>query len=318
MFKIKINNKNYINGIDIDGSIVTIGNFDGIHLGHLALFKELDNLANYYRQLGKCYKKIVVSFEPLPIEYFFDQSGKERLTRLSLLRDKYLILKELGYIDEFIILRFNAKLQKMEAVDFINEILINNLRARHVVIGHDFRFAKNASGSKDDLLKLGLQVSVLTPILVDGMRVSSSLIRSYAVNNRFDLVGMYLGRNLQYTSRVIYGNQLGRKFGVPTINLCLGKNRPSLWGIFFVYVYIDGIKYNAVASTGKNPTISDSDIYKLEAHLLGIDMNLYGKIATIEFLQFLRPEKKFDNLDILFKQIHQDLADARVFFDKLN
>lgn len=121
---------------------------------------------------------------------------------------------------------------------------------------------------------------------------------------------------MHYTSRVIHGNHLGRKYGVPTINLCLGKNKPAVWGIYVAYVYIDGIRYNAIASIGKNPTISDLDGYKLEAHLFDIDLNLYGKVATVEILEFLREELKFDNLELLFKQIYTDLDNARQYFIK--
>ena len=116
---------------------------------------------------------------------------------------------------------------------------------------------------------------------------------------------------------MVYGNQLGRKYGVPTINLLLINKIPVLWGIYLAYVYIEGTQYKSVVSCGQNPTVTNTKNYKLEAHLLDVDLDLYGKIATIEILDFLRPELKFENLEQLFLQIHQDLQDARNYFYRL-
>lgn len=305
MFRIKLNKNTKQQPL----SIATIGNFDGLHLGHLQLFKQLNIIAKQYN-----YRRIAITFEPLPLEYFFDKKQEPRLSRLSLLRDKFNFLQEHDLVDELVVLRFNENLANLQPKNFINDLLKNNLGVVHVAVGHDFKFGKNRAGVIDDFITHGLNVYDMPPFYVNEHRVSSSLIRSFANNNLLHDVYKFLGHNIRYTSRVVYGKQLGRKFNVPTINLSIGLNRPALWGIYIAYVYIDGKRYNSVASIGRNPTVSTTQGYKLEAHLLGVDLDLYGKIATIEILQFMREELKFDDLDSLFKQIHNDLQMARDYF----
>lgn len=311
MFRVLVDNKSEKNNKEKLKSIVTIGNFDGIHAGHMQLIYKMNQLAIEYSL-----KRILITFEPLPLEYFADIKQIGRLTRLCLLRDKFLFLKNNNYIDELVILHFNDKIASLSADEFIENTLIKSLNASHLVIGHDFKFGRNGSGNIDNLNKYSFNITVVQPYYMDNKRVSSSLIREYAGLNDLDLVKKYLGHNLNYTSRVVHGNHLGRKFGVPTINLCLGRNKPALWGIYIAYVYIDSVRYNAVASIGKNPTVSNLDVYKLEAHLLDIDLDLYGKIATIEIVAFLREERKFNDLDSLFKQIYLDLDQARSYFSQ--
>ena len=316
MYKISVNDDVRVNSRG--NSVITIGNFDGIHAGHMQLIDKMNIVAQ-----NNSLKRILITFEPLPLEYFADIRHEDRFSRLSLLRDKYLILRnqsksDASYVDELVILHFNSKIANLSYADFIESFLIRELNCSHIVIGHDFKFGKGGIGNIENLSEFGLNVSVLPPYYVDKKRVSSSLIRQYANDNQLTMVKKYLGRNLHYTSRVIHGNHLGRKFGVPTINLCLGRNKPALWGIYVAYVYIDGVRYNAVASIGKNPTVSILDVYKLEAHLLGVDLNLYGKVATVEILHFLREERKFDGLDILFEQIYKDLANTRLYFSQGN
>ena len=290
-------------------AVATIGNFDGLHLGHLELLSKLQQIAT-----DNNYRKVVITFEPLPLEHFADLKFEKRLTRLSLVRDKVIILKQQNLTDELVILRFNQALANLRPKEFIQQILKQQLGVKHVVIGHDFKFGKNGSGTIDDFRDYGIKTTITPPYYIANERVSSSLIRHYATKNELKMVARYLGHNLHYTSRVVYGNQLGRKFGVPTINLALNHNRPALWGIYTAYVHIEGKIYNAVVSIGKNPTVSIQDIYKLEAHLLDVDLDLYGKIATIEILSFIREERKFDDIDSLFKQIYLDVQNAKNYF----
>lgn len=294
-------------------TVVTIGNFDGIHLGHQELFKTLSDVAHK----NNC-RTIVITFEPLPLEYFCDQLQKLRQPRLSLLRDKINILQHLGYIDEVIVLHFNSFVANLTPQEFIVNVLKNKLNVRHAVIGYDFKFGKNGTGNADDLKEHGITVHEINPYLKNKQLISSSIIRDLAAHNQLDKIKSYLGRNLQYTSRVVYGKQLGRKYNVPTINLSLGRNRPALHGIYVAQVYIDGTSYNAVASIGKNPTTSKLERYNLEAHLLGVNLDLYGKIATVEILEFMRDEAEFIDLDTLFKQIHIDIANAKEYFEIMN
>src|SRR6185437_16199891 len=234
MYRIKIN-KN-IN--QLRPAIATIGNFDGLHLGHLQLFKQLNTLAKQYN-----YRRVAITFEPLPLEYFSDQKQQPRLTRLSLLRDKFNFLHEYDLVDELVVLHFNQSIASLSPEAFINNILKNNLGVVHIAVGHDFKFGKGACGTIDDFAKYGVKIYDMPPFYLDKHRVSSSLIRGFASANELENVYKFLGHNISYTSRLIYGNQLGRKFNVPTINLSLGLHRPALWGIYVARVYIDGVCY---------------------------------------------------------------------------
>ena len=304
MFRIVINTATNNNPC-----VATIGNFDGLHLGHLELFKSLNNVANTHN-----YRRIAITFEPLPLEFFLDRRGEQRLHRLSLLRDKFYLFKQHNLIDELIVLHFNDSIANLSPNEFINDILIKKLNIAHVVVGHDFKFGYGGAGSVNNFMANNIKTTVIDPFILNNQRVSSSIIRKTAAENNLLNVALYLGRNLQYTARVIHGNKMGRKFGVPTINLSIGRNRPVVHGIYVANVFIDNIRYNAVASIGKQPTTNSLDIYKLEAHLLDVDLDLYGKIATVEILKFIREERKYDDLDTLFKQIHQDITDARNYF----
>lgn len=308
MYRIKLNTKVYLPEL----TVATVGNFDGLHLGHQQLIAQVNNIAKQYN-----YRRILITFEPLPSDFFRDKNGMSRQGRLTLLRDKYLFLQKSDLIDELIILHFCDKFANIPAIDFINDILISKLNIQHLVLGRDFRFGKGATGNVEVLRQSELDVSIVEDYTVDNIRVSSSNIRAYAAANNLVKVRQYLGRPITYTGRVIHGYAMGRQYGVPTINLSLGKNKPALWGIFTAYVYIDEIQYEAVVSIGKNPTTVYNGGYKLEAHLLGVDLDLYGKIATIEVLEFLRPELKFNDLDSLFKQIHADIANTISYFSNL-
>lgn len=290
--------------------VIAIGNFDGLHSGHQELLKQMRNVA-----LENNYRTIVITFEPLPHEYFFDEKNKPRLPRLSFLRDKISILQRLGYIDEVVVIHFNASVANLTAKDFIQKILKQKLNVCHAVIGYDFKFGKDGKGSLDDLVANGINVACIPPYQINNSLISSSMLRELATQNQLSTIKYYLGRNLQYTARVVYGKQLGRKYNVPTINLDLGRNKLALHGVYIALVHIEGVAYNAAVNIGKNPTTTDRlEQSHLEAHLLDVNINAYSKIATVEILEFLRPEEKFIDLDALFKQIHVDIENTRKYF----
>lgn len=309
MFRIKLNDNC---SSDCSEVIATIGNFDGVHEGHQKLLNQLNTKAKKYNAW-----RIVVTFDVLPREYFADKSNTLRLPRIGLLRDKVRLIQDTGLVDEVVILHFNHHLAKLRPEDFIANILKNKLSVTRMLVGHDFHFGNKASGSINDIINAGIDCEEFSEVRCDGVRVSSSLIRELASEQNLSVIKRYLGHNISYTSRVVYGNQIGRKYGVPTINLELRKIRPVLWGIYVGFVYIDGHRYDGVISIGKNPTVGDGKVYKVEAHLLNVDLNLYGKIASVEILHYLRPELKFTDLDTLFNQIHQDMQDARNFFAQI-
>lgn len=289
--------------------VATIGSFDGVHDGHKELLKQLDAKAE---KLGAW--RILVTFDVLPREYFADKSKTLRMPRIGLLRDKIDIVRKTGLVDEVVILHFNHYLARLSPEVFAQNILRNQLSVTHMLVGHDFNFGYKASGGIQDLIKSGIDAEEFSEVRYHGVRISSSLIRELATEQNLGKIREFLGHNISYTSRVVYGNQIGRQYGVPTINLDLRMIRPVLWGIYVGFIYIEGVRYNGVISIGKNPTISEGKVYKVEAHLLDVDLNLYGKIATVEILHYLRPELKFTDLDTLFTQIHKDMQDARDFF----
>lgn len=294
-------------------TIATIGNFDGMHRGHWQLIQKLNEVAK-----AENARSMVITFDTLPHEYFADQSKTIRTPRISLLRDKVMILAESKLVDEIVVLHFNASMAKLSPDEFIENYLEEKLKIDQMIVGHDFRFGAKAQGTIVDLIRHGIVTDEFTEVKHNQVRVSSSLIRELASEQQLGLIRDYLGRNIRYSSRVVKGNQLARKFGMPTINLNLCKIRPVLWGIYVSYVYIDGIRYNGVTNIGKNPTVSEGKVYKIETHLLDVNTDLYGKIATVEILEYLRPELKFDDLDTLFKQMYKDMDDARDFFVRAN
>lgn len=287
--------------------IATIGNFDGIHLGHQKILKSL----SYYNSDNN-YCRYLITFEPLTQEYFLKT---ENQSRLSLLRDKYYILKKNNFVDKLVVLHFNKYIANRSADKFIEDYLIKKLNIKIICQGRDFRFGNNKLGNLETFKEHGITVNIIDDLYLEQKKISSTLIREYSSNNQLDQVKKYLDHNIHYTSRVIRGNRIGTRYGVPTINLSIDGIRPSLWGIYIAFVYIDGIKYNAVASIGKNPTVKDGNKYQVEAHILDVNMNLYGKIATIEIIKFIRNEIKFISLEELFKQIYKDIDIARSFFN---
>lgn len=306
MYQIKLTS----NKIKANQSIIaTIGNFDGVHNGHKQLLMQLNHKA---KELNAW--RILITFDVLPREYFADQQGTLRLPRIGLLRDKATVIANTGLVDEIVILHFNSYLAQLSPQEFIQKILLDKLAVTNMIVGHDFNFGSKAAGNINDIRAAGIACDEFSKVKYNNIRISSSLIRELAAEQNLPLIKGYLGHNISFSSRIVYGNQLGRQYGVPTINLNLRKIRPVLWGIYTGFVYIEGVRYNGVISIGKNPTVSEGKVYKVEAHLLDVDLNLYGKIATVEILHYLRPELKFTDLDTLFKQIHQDMQDARDFF----
>lgn len=291
--------------------IATIGNFDGLHLGHLELLGQLSQQA----EANKAWR-MLITFDVLPHEYFADKKGVLRAPRIGLLRDKIAILQQSNLVDEVVILHFSQQMAKLKATEFIHNVLKTKLNVSEMIVGHDFRFGYMAEGTIFDLIDSGIKTTEFAELRHNQVRVSSSLIRELAAEQNIDLIRDYLGRNIRYSSRVVKGNQLARKWNFPTINLNLYKIRPVLWGIYTSYVYIEGKRYLGVTNIGKNPTVSEGKVYKIETHLLDVDLDLYGKIATVEILHYLRPELKFEALEPLFKQMYKDLDDARAFFAK--
>jgi riboflavin kinase/FMN adenylyltransferase len=288
------------------GCVVTIGTFDGIHPGHRAL---IDSLLAHGRTLSR--PAMMLTFEPMPREYLAAANPPARLTSW---RERWRVLQRTG-LSYVLQLRFGEKLRNVTGEGFAR-LLAQELKAAAVVIGHDFRFGRNGEATAPILCeagrRLGFEVDVVEPLLIDGMRVSSSDIRVALAAGDLRRAEQLLGRPYSMVGRVVLGQQLGRSLGFPTANLRLGRKRTPLQGIFAVRVHgIEGLP-NApgVASLGTRPTVGGT-VPLLEAHVFDYDGNLYGREIEVEFVSKLREELCFANLDELMVQMNIDAAQAR-------
>ena len=289
------------------GSAVTIGNFDGVHLGHRHILERLRHEADE-RGLAA----VAIVFEPQPQEFFSRQRGAEKPFRLSPLREKLRLLRDTGCLDAVWVLRFNARLAAVSAADFIQHLLIEQLHTRHLLIGDDFRFGAGRQGDFSLLSRCPDFTTERTPsVMVQDVRASSTLVRQALSEGRLGYAASLLGHPYSLSGRVKHGAKLGRTIGCPTANLHLPPHHYPLCGVFVIAAHgAFGTRYG-VASFGQNPTVSSLPTQKLEAHLFDFADNLYGQRLRIDFLHKLRDEAKFPGLPELQAQIAADIAHAR-------
>ena len=287
------------------GCAVTIGTYDGIHLGHQAL---LAHVTEHARRLGT--KAVLLTFEPTPREYLVPADPPARLTSL---RERWRILTPLG-LDTLWLLRFGETLRNLCAEDFA-QLLVRELAPSVVVVGHDFRFARHGEATAPVLVeagrRLGFEVDVLPAVTLDGERVSSSGVRAALAAGDFERARRWLGRPWSMRGRVQAGQRLGAQLGFPTANVPLERRRSPVAGIFAVQVRGVADRARAgVASLGTRPTIGGTEAL-LEAHVFDFNGDLYGREIEVEFVARLRDEERFTTLDALTEQMHRDAADAR-------
>ena len=288
------------------GSVVCIGAFDGLHLGHQALIGRAVARA---RALGV--EAVALSFEPLPREFF---APADKPPRLLLPRAKYEGLAGLG-ADLVGLLRFGPALAAMAANDFVERVLLKRLGAREVWVGPDFRFGRSRGGDLALLQTMGatrgFTAHSIEPVMAGSERVSSSRIRAALVAGDLHAAACQLGRRYAISGRVVRGRQLGRKLGYPTANLRLGGKTPALGGIYATRVHgVGALPWPSVSSLGTRPTVYGTEPL-LEAHLFGFDGDLYGQRIEVEFVAKLRDEEKFADLGALVAQMHRDAERAR-------
>jgi riboflavin kinase/FMN adenylyltransferase len=284
---------------------VTIGNFDGIHLGHQTLIRCCESLADKQRPIA------VVTFEPLPRVWFKPEAAPARLISV---RQKLEYLKKEG-IDLVWLMRFNRSLADMSAEDFVSEVLVKTLAARHVVVGEDFHYGKGRKGDMDSLRqagkKLGFDLSTISMVDVDSLRASSTNIRNCLAAGDLVQAKHLLGRPFRMAGRVIRGRQLGRKLGYPTANIRLAATPSPLKGVFAIKArWGDSGWRDGVANLGTRPAVGGEG-FLVEAHLFDFNDNLYGHRLEIEFIKKLRDEAHFENIDDLVVQIREDERQAR-------
>ena len=287
------------------GSVVCIGAFDGLHLGHRALLRHAVARA---RALGL--PAVALAFEPLPREFF---APADPPPRLMLPRGKVIGMREAG-IDGIGLLRFNHAMAAMSASDFIQHVLVGRLAAREVWVGPDFRFGHKREG---DLAMLqaageyqGFTAQAIAPFMLEGERVSSSAIRAALSAGDFERAATLLGRPYAIGGRVVRGKQLGRTLGFPTANLRFPR-KPALQGIYATRVHgVGDAPWASVSSFGTRPTVDGIEPL-LEAHLFDFDGDLYGRHIDVEFVAKIRDEEKFDSLAALTVRMRQDADIAR-------
>jgi riboflavin kinase/FMN adenylyltransferase len=288
------------------GCVATIGNYDGVHRGHQHIITALRERAS---QLAV--PAVVVTFEPTPREYF---EGSAAPSRLSRLREKLEALESCG-VDRVLVLRFDDRMRGMAAAEFVDRLLVTGLGVHHVVVGHDFHFARRREGTVETLRAAGrvhgFTVEEVGQFLVDGERVSSSLVREALNRGDLERATRLLGRPYRMAGRVRLGRKLGRQLGFPTANLALHRKVVPLWGIFAVRASGAGlVDHPAVASLGTRPTVDGTDPL-LEVHLFDWQGDLYGRYLDVDFVARLRDEQKFESLNALVAQMHRDAAAAR-------
>jgi riboflavin kinase/FMN adenylyltransferase len=291
---------------------LTIGNFDGVHLGHQAMLAELKRAAT---RLGL--PACVLTFEPHPREFFAPDKAPTRLTSL---REKLELLAACG-VDRVHVCRFNYAFAQTTAEDFVDGIIARGLGARWVLVGDDFRFGARRAGSlvmlKQAAPRLGLEVAALASVTLDGERVSSTALRQALAAGDLERAGRLLGRAYSISGRVVRGDGLGRKLGFPTANVQMKHNRPPLTGIFAVRLRGAASEpLPAVASLGVRPTVKQQGAPVLEVHALDFSGDLYRRHVRVEFLHRLRDEEKYADLATLTRQIALDAKNARAFFDR--
>jgi len=288
------------------GCVATIGNFDGVHLGHQAVFSALKEQSEKLNL-----PSVVIIFEPQPIEYFRPGQSPARLTRL---REKLESIDHCG-IDRVLLLDFNQHLASMEAADFIKAILLDGLDIKYLYVGDDFHFGKNRLGDFSLLSQAaadnGFGIGNLSTIAHAENRISSTRIRELLKQGDLASAAACLGRPYHICGRVTHGHKRGRAIGFPTLNIDLHRNISPLHGVYAVKVKLAGEDFKGVASIGNRPIVVDDDRFLLEVHLFDFDQEVYGQQVKVEFVQKIREEEMFDSFELLRQQILDDAAVAR-------
>ena len=294
-----------------DGPVaLTIGNFDGVHLGHQAMLTRLIEAAEDLRL-----PPAVLTFDPHPREFFARDAAPPRLSKL---RQKLDAFRAFG-IARTIVARFDKKLAGMTPETFIDDVLVHRVDARWVLVGDDFRFGKARAGDLAVLRAHAQTFSVegMRTVAVDAQRASSTAVREALASGNLAQAAALLGRPYAISGRVAHGDKLGRNLGFPTANIPL-RHRPALTGIFAVRIHgLGSAPRSGVASIGVRPTVKQDGVPLLEVFLLDFDEAIYGRRINVEFLHKLRDEEKYATLDALTRQIRVDVGHARDYFARV-
>jgi riboflavin kinase/FMN adenylyltransferase len=290
-----------------------VGNYDGVHLGHQQMIGVLKARAAELRSAAT-----VLAFEPSSKEFIDPDGAPPRLTRW---REKFLALAAQG-VERLVTLRFDECMRGMTPRSFVDELLVEKLGTRHIVVGDDFRYGSNACGTIESLRlageERGFGVEQIAPFVLDGVRVSSTAVRERLELADYPGAARLLGRPYRMMGRVVRGRSLGRTLGFPTANLRLMRRKPPLWGILAVWVHgVESRPLPGVASLGTRPTVNGIEPL-LEVHVFDFSGDLYGRAIEVEFVAKLRDEIKFDSLDAMMVQMKIDGARARDLLSRVN
>ena len=300
------------------GCVVTIGNFDGVHLGHQAV---LSQLVDKSQQLGV--PGLIIMFEPHPQEYFASLISEPTQrnnppARLTRFREKLQSLQHYA-VDRVLCLQFNEAFARLSAEEFIDQLLVGQLDVRCLIIGDDFRFGHRRQGDLAMLQRAGsrygFQVVNMHTFNIDGGRVSSTRVREALSAGDLNTAGKLLGRPYHMAGRIVHGDKRGRRLGFPTANIYLRRQVSPLRGVFAVTVFgLDHEPIDGVANIGVRPSV-DGQQCLLEVHLIDFVGDIYGRHVRVMFIERLRDERRFETLDALKRQIAADVKQARTLFE---
>lgn len=290
-------------------SVITIGHFDGVHVGHQKLISKVKKYAEENNLAA-----ILVTMEPLASQYFL---GRGSVSIITPFRTKFKLIKQLE-LDAMCALNFNERLSSLAAKSFVEEIVINGLNAKHVIVGTDFRFGKNKEGDISFLSKTcqehAVSVETISTVQLNHQKVSSTQIRDYLSSGDFQQVEESLGRKFSIEGTVIHGQKLGRELGFPTLNIPLKRYKSPIRGVFCVTVKFEsGEIYNGAASVGTRPTVNGS-AELLEVYLFEFNKKVYGENVEVLFHHKIRNEVKFDSLDDMKSKIFEDVQMIKDYF----
>jgi len=294
---------------DQKGGVLTIGAFDGVHLGHQEIFRTARGIAFELSQ-----PITALSFEPTPAEHF---ARSDPPSRLTCFRERFEQLAQIG-VDELVCPHFR-EVSGLDHRRFVDEVLVAGLGVRHIVVGHDFRYGAGRQGDLDSLAHAGhangFEITVVEPVYVGGRRVSSTRIREALRHGELDSARRMLGRDYSMSGRVVHGLGLGRDLGFPTANVNLKRRKAPVDGIFAVQVDgLGALPVAGVASVGSRPTLGGGKTL-LEVYLFDFDASIYGEYITVRFRNRLRSEQRFDTIDAMQRQMHADVEAAKAALD---
>lgn len=295
--------KCYLGLDDIDNSpkVVTLGNFDGVHIGHKELINRAVELG-----LQKNLPTYVLSFYPHPRLFF-----KEDLKYINTLEEKNKNIRQLG-ANALLVVEFNKEIAELTKDSFVEEILVKKMNAKVIVVGFDFVFGKNRGGNvetlKESAALYDIEVHIIPPVKVDGERVSSTLIRDSFEKGHVEKAKKLLGYSPEISGKVVKGKQIGRTIGFPTANIDYDKEQLLLGnGVYDVEISIKGNKYSGIANIGVKPTVKEDKLVEIEVHIINFSEDIYGEEVVVRFIKKIREEMKFTSLNELKDQIKKDI-----------